>query len=109
MEGVISVCEGDCGKMAVAGVGLPLIGEPGLWAGGVPGRDWLNSCGECGREGVEVAKERFKYGGSAEAGWGAGRGGILRESIEVNSRPGSPKEDFQEISNRPRWMMLPGT
>ena len=73
MEGVIGVCEGDCGIMAVAGVGLAFIGELGLWAGGVPGRDWLNSWGECGREGVEVAKERFKYGGSADAGWGAGR------------------------------------
>lgn len=123
----VDAAPGDNGRDDVGGVPARLRkGELGLM-GGVAGRDGA-CCGEPGRGGapeVTVAP-RWRYGGTADAACtGAGKG-MRRESIyrkisddyivvlgmtrrtEVRRRPGSPKEDRQEISSRPRGIILPG-
>jgi hypothetical protein len=57
-------------------------------------------------DGAFPAIDFFRWGGNAEAGCAGGRG-MRRESIDVKSRPGSPKCDLHEISSRPRvWYFL---
>lgn len=78
---------GDMGRLILPGrvlYGTGLPGRPGCW----------RCCWRCG--------------GIAGAGWGGGGRGILRDSIEVKSLPGSPNELRQLISSLPSAMMVPG-
>lgn len=103
---------GVCGRPTTVEGGRFRKGEPGRWGTvGEPGRE-PGSCGECGRGTAPtlVVALRCRYGGSAETGFwtGAATRGILRDSMDVNNRPGSPKDDRHDISRRPRAITLPG-